>query len=749
MMRYLISAGEILFQRGRAAIHYPRKKERVRLRITSILSPCIVSVLLVAASAFSQVAVVKNIKADFGAIGDGAADDSRSFADFNAWAKQWQQTNNGLIELDIPSGSICYLNNGTAAWWAMGIKKLRVVGYGATLKAGPSGGFFLGGRGEVQDSNHSARTATVHAGDNSVTLLVSSKASLFAAGNYALITGFDLQGLWHAPYGYPSNAHFFEYAKVASVNPATGVVTFDAPLKNTYLSTWPSYNSGSAWEVDNGGPATLYALDPSWDIEAEYDGLTIAQAGQTYANGRSITYRDVTFTGGAGGIPTQNKVWRMINGHMDSCWMEVDKLVDSVVMTGTTIKAIDFQSSSINTFTMDSSTVTTRITGTPKKAVISRSNLTAFWPGTYAYGRTDEVTCSNCAIQEFKPLGVLEKGPGDSGINISSSMSNGIIAIPNTSGSQRWAVPGTRAFFSGAMAPIVPFTILDVTQDASKTYVHTDLSGSWPPTALWYQGKSLSVRDHPAPKFTCVNCTGCPEVVSLSLAPAGAPLCSYWKRTYAGNFGGSGYSIWGRLVSIKINVTKPYTGSKATLNLEALGQFGTFVLNPDFSQSRPDPTINMKIAGERVITPAAMTGKQSGDSLTASWGTPAWVSWNVWFTQAGVFLPDLSADDPTTWPSVTIEIITDQGFPNTGTNAAVPDAPARHAAASRLTMEKMVPFAGAWSIAPQATGIQVYDLNGRLVFRRNLPAPSDRHEAENLLRSLNGRSVLILKTEVK
>src|SRR6185437_3019722 len=84
----------------------------------------------------------------------------------------------------------------------------------------------------------------------------------------------------------------------------------------------------------------------------------------------------------------------------------------------------------------------------------------------------------------------------------------------------------------------------------------------------------------PAPKFTCTNCTCNPTVVDLSQAPADAPLYSYSKITYNGNFKvQGGPKLWGKLVSMKINVTKPYTGTKATLPVEVMGQFGNFVIN--------------------------------------------------------------------------------------------------------------------------------------------------------------------------
>jgi hypothetical protein len=114
-------------------------------------------------------AVVKNIKTDFGAKCDGVADDAPVFAAFNTWALQWQHTNSGLIELDIPSGSNCQFK--TYAWVAKGLKKFILKGYGASIGDGNgSGGFWLGGGGEYQDNTHTARTESVSAGATSVTV---------------------------------------------------------------------------------------------------------------------------------------------------------------------------------------------------------------------------------------------------------------------------------------------------------------------------------------------------------------------------------------------------------------------------------------------------------------------------------------------------------------------------------------------------------------------------------------------------
>jgi hypothetical protein len=601
--------------------------------------------------------IEKNIVTDFGAKCDGVADDARAFAAFNVWAKAQTQ----LVQLTIPSGSICSFLTGAAQWWAKGIKQLLVIGYGATItnhnRSAP--GFFLGGRGLIQDDKHSAQVATVSAGAASVTLLRSSQSSLFTIGRYALLAGFDLQGLWNAPYGYPPNPHFFEYVKVINIDAASGVITFDRSLKNTYKSTWPSYNSGNQFEIDNGGPATLYALDPSWDTEVEYRGLTISQPGQTYANGRNVVYRDVTFTGTACGIPTQNLSWTAISVSMENCTIEADKIVGTVTFIGGTVKAIDFQSSSIDLLVMDGTSITNFLHGTPKKAVISNSTIERFKPGAFAYGRSDEVICNNCVLPAISVLGITEKGGnGDPGVNNAYTMRDGVIIVPNRLGAVRWAVPGTNLFWVGQYANETSFRVVDVTQDVNNTYVQTTLSGGFPSVPKT-DGK-LYIGVHPAPQFTCANCTGSTDALDLSQAPPGAPIYSYSKRTYTGLVGlAPAVNIWGNLVKVVYNVTTPYSGVQPALTMNAMGQFHEFTIKSDYSTFDYQPVVNLKIAGERYVFPNSVVGQQSGDSGLS-------VPEVIWFsgTVAPYLGVNISGESPTVWPSITIEIVTDQRVVN-------------------------------------------------------------------------------------
>src|SRR5262249_8273124 len=155
-------------------------------------------------------------------------------------------------------------------------------------------------------------------------------------------------------------------------------------------------------------------------------------------------FRDVTFTGAFCGIPSTNLTWTLINATMANCSMEVDKLIDAMTIANSTIRQINFQSASVNLFVMSGSNVTNTMNGTPVKAVISDSTLAAFQPGAYAYGRSDEVICTNCLINSFSPLGIVDQGGlGAVGVNVAYSMSGGVISVPISNGPPQWGVPGT------------------------------------------------------------------------------------------------------------------------------------------------------------------------------------------------------------------------------------------------------------------------------------------------------------------
>lgn len=589
---------------------------------------------------------------------NGVADDTAAWTSFTTWVVAWQATHTGLVQLNIAGGKNCTL----LGRYVDGIKKLRVVGAGAgstTISDGGLGGFNLGAVASVKTTNSpvtSATVATVSAGATIVTLLNASLNTLWSIGDWALISGLTLQADWQSPGGFPPNPFYFEYAQITSINAGTGEITFSAPLVNTYKSTWPSYNTGSAGQVNPGGPATLYQIYPAWDLEVEYRNLTITNnASQTSCNARSCTLRDVTVSDMSGNclIPSQNKLWQAINANMANCSIENDKLVSEAIFTNVTLNSL-FSQSSNNLMTVRGSTIASFQPG--RRAVISNSTITELKLGPSSFGRNDEVSCTTCVIAAVNSTStILEKGPSDAGVNVGYTMSGGIITIPNTLGAPRWAVPGSNITWSGQYASETLFQITDVTQDETNTYVHTSLAGGFPTLPLT-SGK-LYLQVHPAPKWTC-TCTGSTQVVDLAQTPAGNPIFSYTRQSFTGVAVAYIPQIWGSVTSIKVNFATAYTGAASPLTM-------SFAAGSTTSAGAPvtyNPVVNARIAGERVVTSAGVTGTQSGDSALTLPTPTTWMSdAGGTFTGSKLLSTDISGQAPSGWPAFSIEIITDQG----------------------------------------------------------------------------------------
>jgi hypothetical protein len=255
-------------------------------------------------------------------------------------------------------------------------------------------------------------------------------------------------------------------------------------------------------------------------------------------------------------------------------------------------------------------------------------------------------------------------------------MSAGAITLPpGIAFAQSWAMPGTNLTFVGAQDSELMFQVLSTTQDvSSNTIVTTNFFGDFS-SVPHYGAGNISIRVHPAPIFTCINCTGDPQVVDLSQAIChGRPLYSCTSRTYTGSAPGMANSLgtasnttqsarsWGNLSSLEINVTTPFTGTGGQLDYSVGSPFNNYrLIKPDGSTCNYSPQVNLNQAGKRLITPVGVTGDQIGDgtlSVTGFCGVAT-----GWFhDDRGLAASrDISGQSPTVWPTVTITIMTDQG----------------------------------------------------------------------------------------
>jgi hypothetical protein len=683
------------------------------------------------------------------AVCDGVTNDAAAFASFNKWAKTTKtNANDQLIELQV--SGVCNFTTGNAPTFT-GLRRARLMGYGATFKSnnnqpalGPAGGTTQAGichKGLADARGCSARIASVSSGATSVMLLNTSWCSRFTAGRWAVVTGFDLQGGYKAPYGYPPNPHFFDYTKISSTSEcaSTGRIMLSSALTNSYLSTWPNFNSGNSFEADQGGPATIYALDANWSGEVDIRGVTIASSNQSIYQGRSITLRDVTMTGGNCIIPSQNDTFTMINSVGSNCAIEVDKIINNLTYQGTTLRRLMFQSSSTNTLTWDGGALILDMNGTPKVANISNLTTPTITLGPYAYGTAKSATCRNCTItNEISGFGLTENGSNAGAIpfytvsngvfsyplsaNVSGFADNGLgkvrLTVPDTTGwvtgatagksglfatcavfckgglkltivdgthidinynfadvtwtgggfifntaeQTRWAIPGTNVLpgaFQGFGAPA--FQVKNVTQDSSGIHIATTLPGGYP--TMPQNGAATANIRVQAPSWRCINCSGNPQAAGdSSLAPDARPILSYANRTWTNSTALSSIKLWGKVTSIKINVTKAYTGLTSPMRFN----MGGFAYPPNQTAIRGfNWLIDLRTAGLRTITPSGVTCDTGGGPVAGGCGTdsgfsPALPSSDAFFVQ-GVNLAKPNGS-PTDQPwSMNAEFIMNQG----------------------------------------------------------------------------------------
>lgn len=373
------------------------------------------------------------------------------------------------------------------------------------------------------DGVHEARINTVSAGTSTVGLVTGGQTSRFSVGQWCCVSGIDMQG-----YGDPPNFGIFEYVQIQSIG--SGTITFSTPLVNSYKSTWPFYSTG------RGGPATVYPMQGFWDQGVEVRGARYTDNGQAvYGKTRVAKWTDVTCDT-FGPIPSVNFLYRAVRVTANGTGgFEVDKVIQRMELVDCSIRAMDFQSSSVNELDVDVHSCPNVGAGPRWRGGASKSNvirnLTLATGGTFSfgemnYGAMGPTTMTNCAapaadwfVQTMPFSDMTEEGAGVlsyAGGPSSASAANTYFFVPGQNcvlldGSNAWARS---------------FQVLDVSQSGGRTYVTTNLPFPVPSTI---NGKSSpwKIASHPCADLTMIGCTGNSLFTAQSLLPAHTPFQSW------------------------------------------------------------------------------------------------------------------------------------------------------------------------------------------------------------------------------
>lgn len=708
--------------------------------------------------------ITKNIVTDYGADNTGATSAHTAFYT----GLKTDMAGQDCI-LTIPAGTYKF-DSTPGTWWATGMTSLVATATGATLTRGSGSGPVLGARnfqtatlGSV--SGKSARIRSVNAGATTVRLTAASAAAGYISratvGQWMMVAGYDIQGLFQTVYGFPLNFHFIDYVQITAVG--TDTITFTPALQNFYSDQWPCFNADSASD-DPGGPATVYFMHPDFGCSSTFIDGTYYQTDLIKCEGLNFTMNGGTTTNYPI-YPSLNKYWTAINHDASAAALvEVDKLVDTATFQGGSWSQIHTQSSSVLNMNISGTTISGPLNGTARNTTVSNSTIgTNLIIGPTAYGRADTFVCRNTTITGGGVTGGLTtSGPSSEGYQAFASMSNGVITIPMWVGADAvfkvfppdpwgrnvifWTGNGGRSIGSfqvlsvtsdtwpaadnqsstvnitttsssknidvfsniftssdvgktiivpGAGSPstlrthitavgswdgtkqtITVYTAASASMTASSrtlqwgtsnVYIHTNQTGGFPSASLY---TTLGIRVPPARSLYFSNCTGSALITDdlCATLAQGKPLWSYSKRTYDGATGivsseGPAIQMHGTITSLKFNVITPYTGAGTlSVGLSAADNLPVVIGGAGTTFT---PRVNLKIAGERVITLGSTTGTQSGDT-NLTMNSAVWIG----TTYSAGMSRNISAESSSLWPSFTIEMITDQGF-STGPTAVL------------------------------------------------------------------------------
>lgn len=201
----------------------------------------------------------------FGAVGDGATDDTAAFVAFQKVALAAPNAVSADLHL-TPGRHYLYSDN----HWAQGFRKLRIFGHGARLECTAATSFSIDSNAlnftnwnselnttprtgaDVQFQGHLIASAAKN--QAVVTTLTAADAGGYAAGDWVLIYGFANQ-----VGGAPMDARYFEYRKVASADAGTGRVTLTEELAYDYNANWPKLYAFT-WTPNDAGPPRILKL---------------------------------------------------------------------------------------------------------------------------------------------------------------------------------------------------------------------------------------------------------------------------------------------------------------------------------------------------------------------------------------------------------------------------------------------------------------------------------------------------------
>jgi hypothetical protein len=426
------------------------------------------------------------------AVCNGASDDSAALAD---WISYAHGLGTALAVLYVPPGSSCSLGGahgnisfvadntvhcaGFGAQPDTTVKNAIIWQYGATYDQMWFGGqaFFTAQntQGVVTGcgsgpTNTSPLIQQAIAGDTTVTLITAGEASNFAVGKWIQVTALANQ----VAGAFPPTHTFHEPAQITAIN--GGVLSLSAPLRFSYKTTYPDLGGTQPYQ---GGPATIYLMELTYDLTARFYGGTVTNTNQSNIIGRNITLTDVVWSNAASNGPNPTQSASIINIRGAYPGQEVDKENDTLVLFMNQASQTDVQSSSVNTFMIQGSTFSGKLNGSAANTTLSNSSFGSITAGPTCCGVGTATVLDRVTFQAANTNyhHTLISAYSFSAGTLTIAKANAEYTNGKSPG--LW-VPGHKYFVgdsdgSNTCSPANTFTVSDVVDAGSNVNIVTDL----------------------------------------------------------------------------------------------------------------------------------------------------------------------------------------------------------------------------------------------------------------------------------
>ena len=432
----------------------------------------------------------------FGLVGDDSTDNMQALLDWNRWARNESEAGRG-VDMKLPNGTYRYNPNtlgGTL--WLMGIKRLRISGYGAAFKNAYD---ISNGRSFDKELPFPTATAvnigatpgnlinSCPASSTTITLSTASEHKAYQAGDWILIGGMNTQRD-----GYPFNLDHFEFLQIYSKDESAGVLTIVGNTRNDYLSTWPddsvvSLQIGKA-RIWNLSTLSTYTQNHDgvllpWDIDHVYEGFDCSTLpsyeGAFYFSitGKKLRFIDCI----TAGLSPSIAGYAEFKGCQVTSDSEIDKLVETVLVDGCLVQStFSLQSSSVEHAIIRNSRVTSPVKAGGKFLTVENSWLDSIDMLDYHYGSNRAVDIRNSLIRNFGLRDYISAGFFQ--ILSPITYSNGTITIPKSGhiidtyachpGQACQIMRDNFGYFSGDYGSGIVIAVRD---DATYWYIDTNL----------------------------------------------------------------------------------------------------------------------------------------------------------------------------------------------------------------------------------------------------------------------------------